>query len=231
MTPWEDAFRTEASSLLRELAEELEFGKVEISDEHPVAVAPVNGLTRPGAIEDVVLALSGREAGVLIDLRDVCCVGSRGASSSRAIAYLTKHMLLPNDEEKSSPEQVELCGIYADMYRSGRRSTEDLMAVLVASSNMLFDRSTAVVDARDGEVIVKTFVPCERGEVPSFLADSIRAVLAHASVIDRADRIVRNVFSDNQMSSPQTMKKVFEKVESMHKSVQAKMEEASDILL
>ena len=214
MTEWNDTFRENVVAELNGLADELHLEPAEVGEE-TLATAVVAWLTRPGSVESTVLGIVGRERGITVEVRNVCLAGSPGATANRTVSYIMGHLFSPGDNEDSpSHDQIELCGVLVDLFRSSNRTTEDLVAMIVAASNTVLLNTTAAVNFYDGEVVVSTFVPCDSEEVPAELESAVRRVLEHTALIQRTVRVIRDILSPDQMPAPRTMEKLFEKLRS-----------------
>jgi len=219
MTKWNDTFKDDVVAELNRLVDELHLEPAEAGEDEVLATAVVAGLTRPGSVEPVVLGIVGREEGISIEARNVCFAGSPGANANRTVSYILGHIFAPRDEDDaSSRDQIELCGVLADLFRSANRTTDDLVAMIVAASNGVMLRTTAAVDFRDGEVVVDTFLPCDANTMPEDFESGVGRVLQHAALIQRTARVVRDLLSPDQVPAPRTMQKLFEKLRSREKN-------------
>lgn len=219
MNKWDDTFKSDVVAALEALAAELPLALAEAGAGEVLATAAVVGLTRPDAMEPVVLAIVGDEDGVRVEARNVCFAGSPGANANRTVSYIMGHICTPRDTEDSpGRDQIELCGVLADLFRSANRTTDDLVAMIVAASNGITLGTSAAVDFRDGEVTVNTFLPCEANTMPADFRNRVGLVLQHAALIQRAARVVRNLLSPDQVPAPRTMQKLFEKLCSRQKN-------------
>ena len=235
MADWNDTFKGDVVAELNRLADELRLEPAEPGEDEVLATAVVAGLTRPGSIEPVVLGVVGREDGIRVEARNVCFAGSPGATVNRAVSYIMRHIFTPRDDDDSpTGDQIELCGVFADLFRGGNRTTDDLAAMIVAASNSMTLRTSAAVDFRDGEVFVDTFVPCDAGELPEDFESDLHVVLRHAQLIQRTIRIIRDLMSPDQVPAPRTMEKLFEKFrsrEKVEKSEPAEKEAVQEVTL
>lgn len=218
MTTWNETFKSDLVAEMDALADELHLEPAEAGEDEVLATAVVAGLTRPGTVEPVLLGVVGREDGISIEVRNVCFAGSSGANANRTVSYIMGHIFTPRDDEDSpGRDQIELCGVLADLFRSANRTTDDLVTMIVAASNGITLRTSAAVDFRDGEVVVDTFLPCEANTVPEDLESGVGRVLQHAALIQRTARIVRDLLSPDQIPAPRTMQKLFEKLHTPKK--------------
>ena len=218
MTNWNNTVKSDVVAELDALADELHLASTEAGEEEVLATAVVVGLTRPGAVEPVVLAVVGREDGITVEVRNVCFAGSPGANANRTVSYIMGHIFTPRDDENSlGRDQIELCGVLVDLFRNANRTTDDLVAMIVAASNGITLRTSAAVDFRDGEVVVDTYLPCAANTVPEDFRSGVGRVLQHAALIQRTARVVRDLLSPDQVPAPRTMRKLFEKLRSQEK--------------
>ena len=168
MTEWQSEFKDNVVAELDGLPEELHLEQAEAGEEEVLATAVVAGLTLPGSLEPTALGVVGREEGITIEIRNVWFAGSRGATVNRVVSYIMRHMFMPSEtDEWPGEDQIALCGVQVDLFRSSNRTTADLMAMIVAASNDVALRTSAAVDFFDGEIVVQTFVPCEPSKVPA----------------------------------------------------------------
>ena len=170
-------------------------------------------------MESTGLIVVGCEPGITIEAHNVCFAGSRGALANRTVSYMMKHIFISRNEDDScSQDQLELFGVLVDLFRSSKRTTDDLVAMIVAASNDITLRTSAAVDFCDGEVVVSIFVPCDVNKVPPNFESAIHSVLQHAALIQRATMIIRDLMTADVLPTPRTMAKLFDKLHSNKKT-------------
>lgn len=218
MTKWDGTIKADMVAELNRMADKLPLDPAETGEDKVLARAVVSELTRPGSVAPVVLGVVGQENGISVEARNVCLAGSPGATANRTVSYIMGHIFTPRDDEDSpGRDQIEICGLLADLFRGANRTTDDLVAMIVAASNSITLRTSAAVDFRDGEVWVEMFVPCDVGELPEEFEPAVSRVLQHAALIQRTVRIVRDMLSPDHVPAPRTMERLFEKLRSREK--------------
>jgi len=216
MTKWNDAFKQDVVAELNTLADELHLDAAEAGEDDVLATAIVAGLSGQDTLEPVLLRILGHEEGIRVEMRNVCFAGSHGAIVNRAMRYIMGRLFTPRkQEDMPGRDQIALCGLFADQFRNGNRTTDDLVAMIAVASNAVTLRTSAAIDIRNGEVLVDTFVPCDEGELPEDFEGPLRWVLHHSSMIQQTARFVRDLLSPDHVPAPQTIEKLSEKLLSL----------------
>ncbi len=213
MTQWNHSVKQDVARQMNELADKYHLAPAKVGEDEVLATAVVDGLSMPNTLEPVVLCAIGRKEGLSVEARNVCYAGSNGATVNRAVSYIMGRIFLhDNDEDSPDQDQIQLCGVLADLFRRDNRTTEDLIAMIVAASNGITLRTSAAVDFRDGEVVVDTFVECEPNELPADFELAVGRVLQHAALLQRTARIVRDLMSPEHRPAPRTIDMLFQKL-------------------
>lgn len=233
MTEWNDMIKDEVIAELDSFADELHLEPADAGEGKVLVTAVVAGLTRPESIEPTVLNIVGHKEGICIEVRNICLAGSPGATVNRTVSsIMARIFMMPgNNEETNGSDQIELCGLHADMFRSANRTSDDLVAMIVAASNGVTLRTSAAIDFRDGEVLVNEFVPCTPNELPEDLRSPLGRVLQHAALVQQTAYVIRDLLSPGQAPAPRVMAKLFEKLRSPEKIEPAEREAVEEVTL
>ena len=205
-------FRQAVAAELDGMAKEDRFAPAEIGEDRQVAKTVVEGMA--GGLHPRLLGVVQRRDCLSIELRNVFRCGSAGAQVNRAVDYVMDKLFMPPDDDDGlGRDQVEMCGGMVDLFRSERRTIEDLLGLCVAASNAYTVHTHAQIDFSDGEVVVDVAVPCDFEEVPPKFKDFVSAVLSHSALLIRLEKIIRNEFCPDNAPSPRVMSALLDKAD------------------
>jgi hypothetical protein len=131
----------------------------------------------------------------------VVCVRNLGVLSSpltnAVVATITSDLVEILTDKAQLTLQSRLAHVMAtETFLSRRKSIFDLLAHIVSYSNNLIAGSRAVVDFRDGEVYLDSFIDCDFETIPASFDHRLGLVATHAAMLSDMLRFVRANLSE-----------------------------------
>jgi len=204
------SFKEAVVAVLASVAEKFHLSNPAVGEDQVVAAAAVDGF--PGRLQRHLVAWADPEAELLkIMVRNCCYCGSSGSLTNRTVVqFLRRLFMLPVEGSAELDDtQLVLLTLLAETFRSELKTTDDLVALVVAGSNDVATRTRAGLDARDGEVFCDISLAVDDfRRPPEGLEDAIGALLQHGALIARFDENMRNAFAPDHAPSPRTIEQL-----------------------
>lgn len=186
-------FKTEVVAKVKSFAEKFKLDDVEAGDDSEIIrarILPWAECLKPGA-----LVIRKKNGHLAVQIRNVIFCGSKGSPTNRTVNYVVKHLFCPPRQQDDGLEedQVMLMGLMVDQFTAGRRTVEDLLALVTAATNDVTTFSRAITDPFDGEVYIEAITESDFEAIPDSLEDLIGGVLMHAELLRRCEHLMRAV--------------------------------------
>ena len=139
----------------------------------------------PAGLKPPRLVIRKMNSHMGIQVRNLLWLGT-GTSQMNAAAGALLHKVFLSVIKRDSQIDVDtviLMRLLVNQYLSGLRTADELLAQVIGASNDTLITTKAVVDSRDGEVLVTTALQSDFQTVPKDFEEHVGAVLQHAALV------------------------------------------------